>query len=137
MAEVIHRYQGRAQSAAEKQGKTRKQKLDAELVQERAGAVRANRMRAEMLLAKSRNELVEKELVLKQAAYLLVALRQRILAVPSAHARELAAIADVHRMSQRLRAIMLNLLSELQHLPERVTDPHWLESLEKDVVSFE
>jgi hypothetical protein len=38
MAEVIHRYQGRAGSAAEKQGKTRKQKLDAELVQERAGA---------------------------------------------------------------------------------------------------
>jgi hypothetical protein len=53
MAVVTHKYEGRAQSAAEKQGKTRKQKLDAELVQERAAAMRANRMRSEMLLAKA------------------------------------------------------------------------------------
>jgi hypothetical protein len=42
-----------------------------------------------------------------------------ILAVPAAYARELTAITDVHTMSQRLREIMVNLLSELQHLPER------------------
>jgi hypothetical protein len=68
---------GRPQSEAERRGKQSKHKLDGEPTEERRKAVRANRMRCEMLLANARGELIEKSLVEKQAAYLLIAFRQR------------------------------------------------------------
>jgi hypothetical protein len=104
----------------------------AELIRERVEAVRANRMRSEMLLAKIRGELIPKELVEKQAAFLLIAMRQKILAMPQNHARQLLDISDTTVMATRLREISLGLLEELRHLPERVTDPHWLETLEEE-----
>ena len=54
MAVVIHKYKGKSQSASEKEGRAFQRKRDAELTAERIAAVRANRMRSEMLLAKAR-----------------------------------------------------------------------------------
>ena len=34
-------------------------------------------------------------------------------------------------MARRLKEMSLSMLEELRSLPERVTDPHWLETLEK------
>jgi hypothetical protein len=55
-----------------------------------------------MQLAERRGELIEKRLVEQQAAYLLVALRQRILAVPHAYARRILGLSDVDREGQSL-----------------------------------
>jgi hypothetical protein len=79
--------------------------------------------------------LIAKELVVKQAAYLLVALRQRILAIPQTYCRRLLNISDPKAMQAVLKTMSLSMLEELRHLPTRVIDPHWLESLEKDAAS--
>jgi hypothetical protein len=96
------------------------------LAAERTAAVRANRMRSEMLLAKARKELILKELVEKQAAYLLVGFRQRLLSVPHAYSRRLLGISDAHEMGLKLREMALALLEELQDLPQKIVDPNWL-----------
>ena len=88
MAEVFHRYIGKdgklpKVSPADRKKQARQNELAAELTDERAQAVRVNRMRREMLLAKARGELIAKELVERQAAYLLIAMRQRILSLPA------------------------------------------------------
>jgi hypothetical protein len=101
-----------------------------ELAKERAGNTRAIRLRNEMLLARSRHELIEKRLVEQQASYLLIAFRQRMLSVPQAYARQLVGIDDTKVMAGKLRSMVLNVLNELQHLPEKVTDANWLEKLE-------
>jgi hypothetical protein len=41
-------------------------------------------------------------------------------------------ISDPNEMARRLKEMSLSMLEELRSLPERVTDPHWLETLEKD-----
>ena len=33
-------------------------------------------------------------------------------------------------MQDKLRGMMLNLLNDLKHLPERVTDPRWMDTEE-------
>jgi hypothetical protein len=53
----------------------------AELIRERTAAVRSNRLRSDMLLAKARGELIEKSVVRQQADFIFVALRQKILAL--------------------------------------------------------
>jgi hypothetical protein len=100
-----------------------------ELAEERTAAVRVNRQRGEMLLAKARGELITKDLVEKQAAYLLVALRQKILSLPT-YSRQLLNISDQREMAHELKEIALSVLNEIKDLPERVTDPNWLERLE-------
>jgi hypothetical protein len=65
-----------------------------ELAKERAANTRALRLRNEMLLAKARGELITKQLVERQAAYLLVALRQRIMSMPSTYARRMVNLPD-------------------------------------------
>jgi hypothetical protein len=103
-----------------------------ELAKERAGNTRALRMRNEMLLAKARNELITKELVLKQAAYLLIAMRQKLLGVPQTYSRRLLNISDQREMAARLKEMALSVLNEVKDLPSRVTDPNWLSKLEED-----
>jgi hypothetical protein len=132
MAVVIHKYKGKPQSASEKEGRASRRKRDAELTAERIAAVRANRMRSEMLLAKARGELILKELVQKQASYLLVCHRQKLLSMPQAYAPRLLGINDAHEMGLKLREMALALLEDLQNMPEKVTDPHWIESLAEE-----
>jgi hypothetical protein len=101
-----------------------------ELAEERTAAVRVNRMRGEMLLAKARGELIQKDLVEQQAGYLLVALRQRILSLPQTYSRRLLNIRDQKEMAAKLKEMALSVLNELKDLPLKVTDPDWLEKLE-------
>jgi hypothetical protein len=122
MAEIFHRYIGKDGKLpkippAERRQQARRNELAAELTNERARAVRANRLRSEMLLAKARGELIEKALVEKQAAWLFIAFRQRFLSVPQAYTRQLLGITDAHVMSKKLREMALSLLAELQHMP--------------------
>jgi hypothetical protein len=79
-----------------------------------------------------RGALIEKKLVELQAAYLLIALRQRILALPSACAPRLVGLSDEHTIREALKSAVLALLKEIKDLPSKVTDPNWLEVVEAD-----
>jgi hypothetical protein len=137
MAEVFHRYLGKdgklpKLSAQERKEAARRNKLATELTDERAQAVRINRMRSETLLAKARGELIAKDLVEKQAAYLLIAMRQRILGIPQTYSRRLLNISDQKEMAAKLKEMALSVLNEIKDLPSRVSDPNWLQTLEGD-----
>jgi hypothetical protein len=84
---------------------------------------------AQMLLAERRGQLIEKRLVERQAAFLLLSLRQRVLAVPDRLARQLVGIDDVNNAREILRSAMLALLTELADLPSQVTNPRWLDEI--------
>jgi hypothetical protein len=93
--------------------------------------MRAKAFLAEMTTALRRDQLVEKRLVTAQATYLLIAMRQKILNLPATYARRLVGLNDVREVSEVLKGAALSILSELKDLPSKVTDPHWLESLEE------
>jgi hypothetical protein len=107
-------------------------KLSEEYLEIRNAQMRTKNLTAEMVLAERRGELIEKRLVERQAAYLLVALRQRILAVPHAYARRILGLSDQGQAMGILRQAMIELLNEIKDLPAKVTNPRWLDELEED-----
>jgi hypothetical protein len=54
-------------------------------------------MQSELILAKARGELIPKALVQQQAAFLLVALRQKIMQLPATYARRILNVSDVEK----------------------------------------
>jgi hypothetical protein len=91
--------------------------------------MRAKALTAEMEGAARRGELISLKHARLQLSYLLIVLRQRLLAVPAAYGPRLAGLADAHAAEEVLREMALALLEELQDLPYKVTDPRWIESL--------
>jgi hypothetical protein len=85
---------------------------------------------AQLELAIRRGELISKDLVTRQAAYLMVSLRQRLLNLP-VHAHKLVGL-DADQMRKALREIAIATLNEIKNLPSAVSDPNWLETLERD-----
>ena len=75
--------------------------------------------------------MIEKTLVEKQAAFLVVSLRQKILQIPHTYARQLLGISDARVMSDKLREMWISILNDIKNVPQQVTDPHWLETLEE------
>jgi hypothetical protein len=73
-----------------------------------------------MNLAERREELIEKRLVEQQAAYLLVALRQKILNIPQTWCRRLMGVNDAGQVSKILREMSHSILSEIKDLPAKV-----------------
>ena len=107
------------------------QKLSREYLKIRNRQMYAKAFMAETAAAVRRGDLIEKSLVEKQAAYLLVALRQKILNIPATEARKILNIADPRQARAVLREMMIGLLGELRDLPSKVTNPHWLDELEE------
>jgi hypothetical protein len=99
---------------------------------ERVKQVATRRKADELLLAKARDDVIEKRLVEKQAAYLLVALRQKILTIPQAYSRRILGLTDVNQASRLLKEMALSVLNEIKDLPQKVVDPRWLEDLDKE-----
>jgi len=69
---------------------------------------------------------LESRLVILQAA-----MHEKIMGLAPNYARRILGLTDVvvaHRISKELS---VGLLNELQVLPTKVADPHWLETLEK------
>ena len=80
-----------------------------------------------MLLARNRDQLIERELVLHQLAYLMIPLRQKILGIPSKLGnhfgdRELT----VRELADFCRTLVHEALAEVSNSPLTVSDPHWL-----------
>src|SRR5262245_1820971 len=126
MAEVIHRYVGKSGKLPpplkeEQAAKEHRQKLDAAFVAEKTAQVRIRKMQTEIAVVKARSELIQKDLVGKQAAYLLIALRQKIWNLSPTYARRLLGITDNNVVKRQLREICLSLLNEIRNVPQQVT----------------
>jgi hypothetical protein len=122
-------------AATKPDGKLSKQEshaLDAEYRRQRNHSLQLKNHREQMLLAKARGELIERKLVEFQAAYFLLAMHARMLAVPQAYAGRLVGLTDAHEASQILRAAMIECLDELKDLPAKVTDASWLERVAEE-----
>lgn len=113
-------------------GSKPKYELEKDYLIARTALTRAREMSAILLVAKAREELVEKEMVLKQAAYLLTALRQKLLAIPTSCARRLLHKDDVTEVVSILKEQIHQALRECADLPQRVTDPNWLATLDEE-----
>jgi hypothetical protein len=107
-------------------------RLSREYLLHRNEQMRTKNLKAQMELARERGELISKTLVQKRAAYLLLSMRQRALAVPERLARQLLGIKDERKAREILRAAMVALLSELASLPSQVTNPRWLDELAEE-----
>jgi hypothetical protein len=106
--------------------------LDKEFVKRRIRQTEVRTMAFEMDLARIRESLIEKELVIKQLSFLLVAMRQKILAIPSTYARKLLHKEDMREVNAILQQLAFELAKELQHLPQKAVDANWLEKLEEE-----
>ena len=111
--------------------------LSREYLEIRNAQMRTKNHTAEMQLAERRGELIEKSLVERQAAYLLVALRQAILNIPQTWCRRLMGINDAAQISRVLREMAISILGEIKDLPAKVTNPDWLEEEEIDQLPHE
>jgi hypothetical protein len=77
-----------------------------------------------MTLAHARGELVEKRLVERQAAFLLVAMRQKILNLPTTYCRRMVGLKDAAEASRALKEMAISILNEIKDLPSKVIDPN-------------
>lgn len=104
--------------------------LSEEYLEIRNQQLRAKAFLAEMAAAVRRGELIEKRLVTTQASYLLTAMRQKILNLPQTYSRRLVGLND-REIAQVLEGAAHSILNEIKDLPNTVTNPHWLASLEE------
>jgi hypothetical protein len=114
------------------------QKLDREYRIHRNEALQLRNQREGTLLAKSRNELIEKKLVMLQAAYLLTAFRARVLAEPSSLARRLVDggfVAEERRceVQEMIKHDLYRMLRDLANLPSQISDPNWVQKIDWDL----
>jgi hypothetical protein len=115
-------------------------RLDREYRIHRNEALQLRNHREGMLLAKSRGQLIEKKLVTLQAAYLLTALRSRVLAEPSSLARRLVDggfVAEERRteVQEMVKHDLYGMLRDLANLPSQISDPNWVEKIDGDLRS--
>jgi hypothetical protein len=134
---TYHKYLGRdevppAETKARGNGQSAKEKLDAEWRRKRIDAEVARQRLHEAKLLEMKGELISRRHVQKQAAFLVLSVRARLLAVAEQHARELAAIADERELASRLDGILRDALDEIAGLPEKVTDPAWMLRLDDE-----
>jgi hypothetical protein len=106
--------------------------LDKEFVRKKIEATNMRTMAYAMDIARIREELIEKKLVEKQLAFLLVALRQKIMAIPSTYARKFLHKDDLKEIHNILQTMSIHLLNDIKSLPMQVTDPNWLATLEEE-----
>ena len=99
-------------------------------LEQRNEQMRTKNLTAQMEVAIRREQLISKDLVIKQASFLMVALRQRLLKLP-VHAHKLVGL-DADAMRKALREIAVRTLNEIKDLPSAVSDPQWLKKLEAD-----
>ena len=104
--------------------------LSEEYLEIRNLLLRAMAFLAEWAAAVRRGVLIQKRLVTTQASYLLTAMRQKILNVPQTYSRRLVGLND-REIAQVLEGAAHSILNEIKDLPNTVTNPHWLASLEE------
>ena len=127
-------------SGAAGNGKVSKAELSAlnrEYLKSRNRTQAAKAFMAETQAAEKQGILISKKWAFASLSYLLVCCRQRALLAPKAIAEHLVRLglleeAKQHSASEAIREDIYGLLDALANLPEKVTDPNWLETLEKE-----
>ena len=107
------------------------QEQSAIYLRERNGQMRVKRLTAEIELALVRGRLIEKRLVERQLAYLLVSMRQKLLAIPAKLYSRLGPERFPREVAQECEKFIHEVLNELAKLPE-CAEPNWLEQLEEE-----
>jgi hypothetical protein len=112
------------------------EKASREYLVERNRMMRFRRQREELRLSIERNLLIERELVGKQLAFLLIELRAQLLTIPRRiGARLQARLRDVgaaREAAAEAKAIVYETLQSCADLPARATDPDWLKRVEEE-----
>lgn len=93
--------------------------------------MRAKRLAAEMELARVRGDLIEKALVERQLTYLMISMRQKLLAIPGKLYSRLGAERFPREAAQLTETFIHEVLNELAKLPE-CAEPNWLEKVEEE-----
>ena len=101
------------------------------LLQE-AQKAKVRHQREAMAIARERGELISRELITRQAQYILICLRQAILNFPTRYARHILGLSDEHQAKLLLTRAAHEFLTELASFSEKAINPDWLESLEAD-----
>ena len=107
------------------------QEQSAIYLRERNAQIRAKRLAAELELAVARGELIEKPLVERQLVYLVISMRQKLLAIPAKLYSRLGQERFPHEAARECEKFIHEALNELAKLPECV-EPNWLEQLEDE-----
>ena len=106
-------------------------KLGEECLRKRNALLDLKYKREAMLLARDRDQLIERELVEHQLAYLMIPLRQKILGIPSKLGNRFGnREVPVREVADFCRALVHEALTEVSNLPLTVSDPHWLKKAE-------
>ena len=108
----------------------KKQKVDAGLAIARTELAKIRCHREAMAIAERRGELITKKLVEQQAAYLMITFRQKMLGLGASWCRRFVGLKDAHEAKVLIDEMARETLTELAKLPEKVTDPNWLETVE-------
>jgi hypothetical protein len=87
--------------------------------------------REAMNLALDRDRLIEKRLVERQLSYLVIAMRQKLLAIPGKLWSRLGEERFPREAAQLTETFIHEVLNELAKLPE-CAEPDWLEQLENE-----
>jgi hypothetical protein len=114
------------------------QQLDREYRVHRNEALQLRNHRESMLLAKARGQLIEKKMVMLQAAYLLTAFRQRVMVEPSNLARRLVEgrfVEEPRRteVQEMIKNDLYAMLKDLADLPSQIADPNWIRKIDSDL----
>jgi hypothetical protein len=132
MSTVYHKYVGANASVPEpsqdKQESVRQRgeraKWDTAFRKERAEHERLKRIEREANLARMRGELISRDEAQRQAAFLLVTIKQRLLTLPARLSRELD-VPDRHAAKLIIDEWIRECLVELSALPDKVTQTQY------------
>lgn len=112
--------------------KATKPELDKELIRKKIVNTEARTTGVELDLARIRGELIEKDHAIKQAQFLMIALRQRLLSIPVSYARQLLHKSEIREVHSILQKAIHEALNDCKDLPVKVVDPDWMEKLDEE-----
>jgi hypothetical protein len=95
--------------------------------------MRAKSQLTEMELAHARDQLIDKELAIKQSVYLVIELRQKLLGLPEKLRTKFGPERFNHEMVHATRVMVTEILNAISQLPDAI-QPGWLEKLDKEDV---
>jgi phage terminase Nu1 subunit (DNA packaging protein) len=106
---------------SEGNGKVSDKALARDYLEERNQMLRLKRLRAEMDLAHDRGLLIEKAAMIQQAAFIFVAIRRKLLLIPSKLMHRLSGVSESQKKIYDLSMAEIRVcLHELARLPEVV-----------------
>jgi hypothetical protein len=120
VAVVNHIYKGRAKPASEEAVRKAKLESDRRFVEEKTRAAEVQRNLREVDLARRRRELISRDMAQRQASFLLVIFRERLLARARKLPRKLVG-KSAHEMKLILHEDACEYLNELEQLPDVLT----------------